>query len=129
MLDTNICFYAARGEDAGLLTKLETFFAGDLVISAITLAELEAGIRCDPKRRVQRQQALADLVRYIQPVPFDARAAACFGELQAVLEDRRRNAFDRLIAAQAISVGVPLVTSNVRDFHDVPGLRVCPQRS
>ena len=124
MLDTNICIYAARGEDERLLAKLETFFAGDLVMSAITLAELEAGVRRDPALVRQRQQALADLALAIQPVPFDARAAACFGAVQAAAEDRKRGAFDRLIAAHAISLDIPLVTNDTRDFRDIPSLKL-----
>jgi tRNA(fMet)-specific endonuclease VapC len=124
MLDTNICVYATRGEDEALLEKLESFFAGDLVMSAITLAELEAGVRRDTGLRRQRQEALAELVRFIEPVAFDERAAACFGELQATMKDRKRGAYDRLIAAHAISLWLPLVTNNVRDFQDMPGLRL-----
>ncbi len=124
MLDTNICVYATRGEDEALLEKLESFFAGDLVMSAITLAELEAGVRRDTGLRRQRQEALAELVRFIEPVAFDERAAACFGELQATMKDWKRGAYDRLIAAHAISLWLPLVTNNVRDFQDMPGLRL-----
>ena len=85
MLDTNICIYAARAGDHGLLEKLESFLVGDLVMSAITLAELEAGTRRDPES-LRRQEALAELVRFIEPVAFDERAAACFGDLQAAMQ-------------------------------------------
>jgi tRNA(fMet)-specific endonuclease VapC len=123
MLDTNICIYAARGADAALLTRLESFFVGDLVMSAITLAELEAGVRQQAESRPRRAEALAELVRFIQPVAFDERAAACFGDLQATKE-RKRGGYDRLIAAHAISLRLPLVTNNVRGFRDMPGLRL-----
>ncbi|MBS1239504.1 MAG: hypothetical protein H6R45_210, partial [Proteobacteria bacterium] len=36
----------------------------------------------------------------------------------------RRKSFDRLIAAHAVSLGYVLVTSNVKHFADVPGLKV-----
>ena len=124
MLDTNICIYAAHGRDEALLARLESFLVGDLVMSAITLAELEAGVRRDPALSHGRALALAELVRYVEPVPFDARAAASFGRLQAGSENRRRGAFDRLIAVHAISIGAPLVTNTERDFRDVPGLKI-----
>jgi tRNA(fMet)-specific endonuclease VapC len=124
MLDTNICIYATRGDDQALLEKLESFFVRDLVMSAITLAELEAGARRDARWRVRREEALAELVRFIEPVAFDERAAACFGDLQAAMEERKRGGYDRLIAAHAISLRVPLVTNNVRDFREMPGLRL-----
>lgn len=124
MLDTNICIYVARGDDTALLEKLESFFVGDLVMSAITLAELGTGVRRDADLRRRREEAVAELVRFIEPVAFDERAAACFGDLQAAMEDRKRGGYDRLIAAHAISLWLPLVTNNVRDFRDMPGLRL-----
>jgi tRNA(fMet)-specific endonuclease VapC len=124
MLDTNICIYVARGDDTALLEKLESFFVGDLVMSAITLAELEAGVRRDAGLHRRREEALGELVRFIEPVAFDERAAACFGDLQAAMEDRKRGGYDRLIGAHAISLWLPLVTNNVRDFCDMPGLRL-----
>lgn len=123
MLDTNICIYAARADDEVLLEKLESFLVGDLVISAITLAELQAGIRRDPGSLRRREEALAQLLRFIEPVAFDERAAACFGDLQAAMQERKRGGYDRLIAAHAISLRLPLVTNNVRDFRDMPRLR------
>lgn len=124
MLDTNICIYAAQGGNPALLAKLETFFVGDLVMSAITLAELQAGVHRDPARHSERQAALAELVQAIEPVAFDDRAAAAFGRLQAAQPDRRRGAFDRLIAAHALSLSLPLVTNTVRDFTGIEGLAI-----
>jgi predicted nucleic acid-binding protein len=37
-------------------------------------------------------------------------------------EDRKRGGHDRLIASHAISLRLPPVTNNVRDFGDMPGL-------
>lgn len=124
MLDTNICIYATRGRDEELLERFETFYVGDLVMSAITFAELEAGVGRDPARARERARALANLVSHIQPVPFDAPAAACFGRIQAAAADRRKGAFDRLIAAHALSLDLTLVTNKLRDFRDVPGLKI-----
>ena len=41
VLDTNIVFYEMRSEDKALLSKMEAFLAGELVICVITLDELE----------------------------------------------------------------------------------------
>ena len=35
-----------------------------------------------------------------------------------------RHRFDRLIAAHALALDLTLVTANVRDFYDLPGLKV-----
>jgi tRNA(fMet)-specific endonuclease VapC len=55
-------------------------------------------------------------------VPFDTDAAESYGVLAAALRDRRRDALDRLIAGHAVSLGITLVTNNVADFRDYPGL-------
>ena len=43
MLDTNICIYAIHGGNEHLDRQLDDCEAGDLVVSAVTLGELEAG--------------------------------------------------------------------------------------
>ena len=55
----------------------------------------------------------------IAVMPFDAAAARAVGRIQAVAP-ARRGAYDRQIAAHAISLGVTLVTNNERDFHGIP---------
>jgi tRNA(fMet)-specific endonuclease VapC len=52
-------------------------------------------------------------------LPFDADAARRFPAAR-----KARGKFDRLIAAHALALGATLVTHNVRDFRDVPGLRI-----
>jgi tRNA(fMet)-specific endonuclease VapC len=39
-------------------------------------------------------------------------------------EDRKRGGYDTLIASHAISLWLHLVTNKVRDFGDMPGLRL-----
>jgi tRNA(fMet)-specific endonuclease VapC len=36
----------------------------------------------------------------------------------------KRGTFDRLIAAQALSLDLTVISSNSKDFADVPGLKV-----
>ncbi len=59
----------------------------------------------------------------IAPVDLDTAAAETFGRLQASAP-RKRGAFDRLIAAHAISLGAPRVTNNEADFESMEGLAV-----
>ncbi|MGE0106195.1 MAG: PIN domain-containing protein [Thiomonas sp.] len=46
---------------------------------------------------------------------FDRQAAAFFGNLSRQFP-ARKNSFDRMIAAHAISLGITLVTNNAADF-------------
>jgi tRNA(fMet)-specific endonuclease VapC len=57
---------------------------------------------------------------------LDAPAAAHYGKLRAGLEKSGSliGAYDLLIAAHALALGLTLVTNNVREFRRVPGLRL-----
>lgn len=46
MLDTNICIYLMKHQPPQVRARFAECFAGDVVMSAITLAELEYGVAC-----------------------------------------------------------------------------------
>jgi tRNA(fMet)-specific endonuclease VapC len=67
-------------------------------------------------------------MRYLLPLVIadsDRQAAIAYGEFRAVLEAQGTpiGPLDTLIAAQTISLGVTLVTNNVRESSRVQGLR------
>ena len=63
-----------------------------MAISAITLAELEYGVRASREdTRQQNRQALNALVELIPPVAFDRPAAAVYAAGRAATPDRRRD--------------------------------------
>ena len=59
-----------------------------------------------------------------QVVPFDAAAAAEFDRLRRNKRLKKVGRADLLIAVIALAQRATLVTRNVRDFRQVPGLRV-----
>ncbi|QIK64852.1 type II toxin-antitoxin system VapC family toxin [Leucobacter viscericola] len=99
-------------------------------ITSVTLAELSAGPLAtnDPAEQAARQARLQLVETVFDPVPFDAAAARAFGGVASSLRARGKKpaarAFDALIAATAISRGVPLYTLNPTDVSDVHGLEV-----
>ena len=124
MLDTNICIYLMKHQPAQVRERFAACYVGDVVISAITLAELEFGIACSPDAQARNQAALESLLEDIQVAPFDAGAARAYGPLRAQHRERNRNALDKLIAAHALALQVVLVTNNESDFLAFPGLVV-----
>ena len=122
MLDTNICIYAILGGNTHLDRRLEECETGDLVMSAVTLGELEVGFANDSDSARARRNA-ADVLSAVPATPFDEAAARAFGHIQAAAPSRR-GAYDRQIAAHAISLGVVLVTNNEKDFDGIPGIVV-----
>jgi len=124
MLDTNICIYLMKHQPPQVRARFAECFVGDVVISAITLAELEFGMACSEKTRQTNEAALAKFLQNILVAPFEARAAKAYGPLRAAQSDRNKDALDKLIAAQAVSLGVTLVTNSEADFREFQGLKV-----
>ena len=89
---------------------------GDLCISAIAYAEVARG---SGSGKPPPDDLLAQAIAQIHVVPFDDLAGRRYAELPFA-----RHRFDRLIAAHALSPDLTLITANLRDFADIPGLKV-----
>ena len=124
MLDTNICIYLMKHQPQQVRARFAECFVGDVVISAITLAELEFGVACSGESQTRNQAALDSLLEDILVAPFEARAARSYGPLRAANRERHKDALDKLIASHALSLGVALVTNNEADFRGFTGLAV-----
>lgn len=124
MLDTNICIYIIKRHPAEVLKRLEALRQGEAVMSVVTHAELRAGLEMQTANRSHDEHVLGLLTQRIPVLPFDEAASVAYGVLRAAIPDRRRDAFDRLIAAHAVSLGATLVSNNEADFKDYPGLTV-----
>lgn len=124
MLDTNMCIYAQKGVPS-VIEKLQMHYREGLAISSITLAELEYGIEASAARE-KNERALQGLLLILEVIPFDSSAAVHYGEIRAHL--RRHGTpigtMDMLIAAHARSMGLTIVTNNVREFERVPDLKI-----
>jgi len=117
MLDTNICIYLIKHQPPEVRQRFEVCFIGDIVISAITLAELEYGIACSPPdTQAINQLALEGLLEDLVVAPFDKLAARAYGPVRLANKVRQRDALDKLIASHAIAMNVTLVTNNETDF-------------
>jgi len=124
MLDTNICIYLMKHQPQEVGARFAQCFVGEVVISAITLAELGYGVACSGESRARNQAALEGLLDDIIVAAFEARAAAAYGPLHAAHRERNRDALDKLIAAHAVALGVTLVTNKEADFRLYPELTV-----
>ena len=124
MLDTNICIYLMKHQPTQVRARFADCFVGDVVISAITLAELEYGVACSGAAQAQNQVLLESLLEDIPVAPFEARAASAYVPLRAANREHNKVALDKLIASHALSLEVTLVTHNEADLRDFPGLLV-----
>ena len=120
LLDTNIAIHARDGTDT-VLDKLSEH-GGEVLLSALSLAELQRGIFRDSSFTAIRQARLEVLLRGLPVLPFDASAAVAYGRIIAQCGWAKGRDYDRMIAAHAISSGCTLVTNNESDFRDIPSL-------
>ena len=129
ILDTNI-LVLRRWVDPGELPD-------EMAISAITLAELSAGLHQvrrnedqdaydEHAERARRLEVLQRAENEFDPVPFDAEAARIFGRVTAAVvaagRKPRGRVVDLMIAATAIAEGLPLYTTNPADFAGLDNL-------
>ncbi len=124
MLDTNICIYLMKHQPPQVRARFAQCFVGDVVISAVTHAELAYGVACSGEAQLRNEQVLASLLEDIPVAPFDAHAARAYGPIRAANRERNKDALDKLIASHAISLGATLVTNNEADFRHYAGLTV-----
>ena len=131
IFDTSIWIGLTSGQISG---KAILEAAGDepVFVSAISLGELSFGVESssDPGQRILRMRFLRN---YEQRPVLDVTAstASVFGLLAAFMKQSGRSPRTRVndlwIAAQAIENDHSLLTTNLKDFGGLPGLRVaCP---
>lgn len=123
ILDTGVVIALPEIRDPAVLP-------GESVITSITLAELSVGplVAGSDAQRAARQAHLQQAEADFEALPFDADAARAFGRVAADLRRSGRKttgrAFDALIAATAVSRGLPLYTTNPADFAGINDLDV-----
>lgn len=122
MLDTNMCIYLMKHQPEQVARHFDKCFVGDVIMSAITFAELEYGVKAaeNPEREGRNLKALVD---DIPVAPFDSAAGSAYGAVRLATRDIKIDHLDKLIAAHALSLKVTLVTNNEQDFKKYPGLK------
>lgn len=123
LLDTDTC--SAHLRQKGQLASRFLQYTGRLHVSTVTVGELYTwALRANaPPHRLQ---FLMDFLSDMIVLDVTEVVGRKFGELRAALFDAGKPApeMDLLIAATAIVHGLTLVTHNVKDFVNVPGLTI-----
>jgi len=123
MLDTNMCIYLMKNQPEQVAKRFAECFVGDVVMSAITYAELEYGVAVCANPAKERR-TLATLIEDIPVAPFDAAAAVAYGPIREATRERKKDHLDKLIAAHAVALDVAVVTNNTKDFASYPGVKL-----
>ena len=125
LLDTNICIYIIKKKPADVLKVLKTKSKKEIYISSITVAELEYGVAKSqyPERN---KVALIEFLSIFNIIPFDDADAVNFGFIKIDLEKKGKiiGPMDLLLAAQAKTKRLILVTNNIKEFERVEDLKL-----
>lgn len=121
IIDTSILIDYLRTKDLNSeYAKLKT--KNELIISLITIAELYSGKSAKKEKQKEIIEKILESLEIIIP---DIHLAKEAGKLRAEYQLSLGDAF---IAALALNINVPLATLNVRDFRQIDGLKVLPEK-
>jgi len=124
LLDTDTCIYALKGHEA-VLANLLSAHRPDVAVSVITEAELRTGAAKSsaPGRTARRVE---NFLRPLAILEFNSADARAYARVRSKLERAGTpiGPLDTLIAAQAASRRLMVITDNEREFRRVSGLRM-----
>jgi tRNA(fMet)-specific endonuclease VapC len=132
LLDTNILTALYAGHSL-VIQRLQRLDDPQVATTIITKVELLQGriaflLKATDGESLLRAQALLQeterLISEIQVIPFDPPASAQFDRLRASKSLRKLGRADLLIASIALAHRATLVTRNLKDFRQVPTLKL-----
>jgi tRNA(fMet)-specific endonuclease VapC len=123
MLDTNIVGQLLR-QNVPVLARVTAAPMESLCISSITEGELLFGLANNPTN-LKLKQAVRELLRRIDSIAWDSKAAQKYGEVRADMQKQGKGIgnLDLLIAAHAIALDAILVTNDQAMFQ-VPNVKI-----
>jgi len=121
LLDTSILVEILRGRADHVLVRLDQ--EANLSVSTITVMELDYGVERSSRSQAMRHDT-DGLLGLLQIRDFDRSAARHSGIIRAALAEKGTpiGPLDTLIAGHARSLGLTVVTHNLREFSRVPDL-------
>ncbi len=124
MLDTNMCIYIIKKRPIGLLEKFNSIPKNSLCISVVTYAELQYGVERSSSKKMN-QKIIKDFISRLIVLSWDMDAAGQYGKIRSNLEKKETpiGNMDLMIAAHALSQKCIIVSSNLREFKRVEGLK------
>ena len=124
MLDTNILSDTIRNPFGIASQYMERIGEDALCVSAIVASEMRYGIRKKGSPRLS--YLVENTLSRIAILPYDDAASQSYSVIRDALKRQGKSIglADLFIAAHAYSLGLPIVTNNVREFSRVDGLKI-----
>ena len=125
LLDTNICIYAIKKKSEDMLEKLSRNLENGILISSLTVAELEFGVS-NSQFPEKNRFSLLEFLSIFTILDFRETDAIPYGEIKTYLRKKGTiiGPIDLLLAAQALSNDLVLVTNNTKEFSKIENLKI-----
>jgi tRNA(fMet)-specific endonuclease VapC len=125
LLDTNTCIYIINRKPPSVVKRIRAKEPEEVAISTVTIAELEYGV-ARSKFPERNRAALLEFLMPFTILEFDHTAATFYGIIRSHLDNMGKpiGSMDMLLAAQARSRNLTLVTNNESEFKRVDGLEI-----
>ena len=125
LLDTNICIFAIKRKSTNLLQKIYGNLETGILISSLTVAELEFGVS-NSQNLEKNRMALLEFLSIFRILDFKETDAIPYGIIKTDL--RRKGTtigpIDILLSAQAVSNDLIFVTNNTKEFSRIENLKI-----
>src|SRR3984893_8635454 len=128
LLDTNACIALINGRPEAVRRRFARVSTGDDVVatSSVVLFELWYGVAKSERPKANAERIATFLSGPLEVLDFTPEDAEHSGRVRAALEALGKpiDAYDLLIAGQALRHKATLVTANSAEFARVKGLRL-----
>jgi tRNA(fMet)-specific endonuclease VapC len=124
LLDNDTCIFTIKNKPQ-VVRDAFTRHAGQLAISTVTLMELVYGTEKSDSS-AKNLRVVEGFAARLEVLDFNANAASHTAQIRAELARAGTpiGPYDAMIAGQARSLGLIVVTNNSREFSRVSGLRI-----
>lgn len=125
LLDTNVCIYFMKNTYPELTKRFLSHDPSELMISAVTVFEMEYGAA----KSHWSERTHNNMLLFLAPftiLPFTAEDALTAGKIRGQLEQKGTiiGSYDLLIGVQGLSRNLTVITHNTREFERIPGLKL-----
>ncbi|RHX78753.1 type II toxin-antitoxin system tRNA(fMet)-specific endonuclease VapC [Leptospira yasudae] len=125
LLDTNICIYIINQKPDSVYKKFKKIKLENIFISSITEFELKYGVQ-KSLHFEKNLKVLEEFLSYLNILSFGSKDSNKAAKIRVDLErvGKPIGPFDLLIASQALSNKLTLVTNNEKEFNRIKELKI-----
>ncbi len=125
LLDTNTCIYFLNKTSEKIISHFRRLSPSQIRLPSITVAELFYGAE-KSKAKKKNWALLEDFVSAFEIVPVDEKSCRIYAKIRASLEKSGApvGPMDLLIASISLAGNFIFVTSNVKEFRRIKGLKL-----